>query len=362
MKTLATFISLLSVYVLFATNVSAQAQNQIRVVGSSTVFPFVTAAAEEFGTTANFKTPIVEATGTGGGFKLFCAGVGFGHPDVASASRRIKPAELEMCRKNGVGDVVEVKIGYDGIVLAASRSAPKMRLSLRDLYLALAAKVPAPGTEGGAGKMIANPYTRWSDINPEFSNTRIQVFGPPPTSGTRDAFNELVVERGCATFVGMRAQYKTNPSLYKALCRGIREDGAYIEAGENDNLIVQKIQANTAAIGVFGYSFLDQNYDVIQAYSVSTERSMAEEPTFETIANGAYPITRSLFLYLKKAHVGVVPGLQEYLVEIVGDNASGDLGYLSDRGLIPLPDRERAHFQNVARALTPLSIDLALRE
>ena len=362
MKRLATFISLTVFHVLCAANVSAQAQSQIRVVGSSTVFPFVTAAAEEFGTAAKFKTPIVEATGTGGGFKLFCAGVGFGHPDVASASRRIKPAEFEMCRKNGVGDVVEVKIGYDGIVLAASRSAPGMKLSLKDLYLALAAKVPAPGTVGGLGNMIDNPNIRWSDINPAFPNTRIQVFGPPPTSGTRDAFNALVIERGCATFSGMRALHDTNPALYKALCQGIREDGSYIEAGENDNLIVQKIQANVAAIGIFGFSFLDQNYDVIQAYSVATDRSEAEEPTFESISSGAYPISRSLFLYVKKAHVGVVPGLQEYLVEIVGDNASGDLGYLSDRGLIPLPDGERAHFQDVARALTPLSVGLALRE
>ncbi len=340
-----------------ASSTGAFAQDQIRVVGSSTVFPFATAAAEEFGNTTNFKTPIIESTGTGGGMKLFCAGLGSSHPDIANASRRIKQSELDLCHKNGVDEVVEVKIGFDGIVLAASKNAEPMQFSLRDLYLALAAQVPAPNTEGGLGNMVPNPYKTWNQVNPNLPSLEIQVLGPPPTSGTRDAFNELAIEGGCKTFTGMKALKKSDKRTYKAYCRGIREDGVFIEAGENDNLIVQKIQANEQVIGIFGFSFLEQNADVIQAYPVSKSGKTAQEPTFDAISDGAYPISRSLFIYGKKAHVGIVPGLQEFMAEMIGDNAAGDLGYLTDRGLIPLPDSERATFQSDVQNLTKLKLN-----
>lgn len=340
---------------LCGTTLSASAQDQIRIVGSSTVFPFATAAAEEFGNTAPFKTPIVEATGTGGGLKLFCAGIGVGHPDIVNASRRIKKTEIDVCRSNGVNDIVEIKIGFDGIVLASSKESQSMQLSLRDLYLALAAEIPAPGTEGGMGNMIANPHNSWRDINPALPNQPIMVLGPPPTSGTRDAFNELAIEAGCNTFSGMMALKQSNMRVHQSLCHAIREDGAFVEVGENDNLIVQKIQTNKQAIGIFGFSFLDQNTDVIKAHIITNTENEAYELTPETISGGEYPISRSLFLYAKKAHLGAVPGLREYLNEITSERASGEYGYLTDRGLIPLPDDERKRSQSVARNMVSLT-------
>ncbi len=329
------------VVILLLGSVSAFAQDNIRVVGSSTVFPFSTAAAEEFGNSSPFKTPIVEATGTGGGLKLFCAGIGTNFPDVVNASRRIKHIEMDVCASNGVSDIVEVKIGFDGIVLAAAKGAPAMRLRLRDLYLALAAKVPAPGTDGGVGNMIDNPYQFWSDINPSLPQLRISVLGPPPTSGTRDAFNAIAIEGGCRSFSGMLAVEQEDPYRFLSLCRSVREDGVYVEAGENDNLIVQKIIGNDQAIGIFGYSFLSQNTDILQAYPIAANGAPFLMPTFDAIADGSYPISRSLFLYAKKAHIGVVPGIQEFIREFVSERASGDFGYLLDRGLIPLSDDER---------------------
>ncbi|NVJ69288.1 MAG: substrate-binding domain-containing protein [Alphaproteobacteria bacterium] len=358
MKKLAVAAALISAATFSTTDVEAQSRDQIRIVGSSTVFPFATAVAEEFGRTTDFKTPIVESTGSGGGLKLFCSGIGTNHPDITNASRRIKKTEVELCAKNGVTDIVEVKIGFDGIVLAAAKDAAPMELSLRDLYLALAAKIPAPGTEGGEGNMIDNPNKTWNQVNANLPNKPIVVLGPPPTSGTRDAFNELAIEGGCKTFSGMKAIKKSNKSAYKALCRGIREDGAYTEAGENDNLIVQKLQTNSEAVGIFGFSFLDQNGDVIQAFPVSKKEGAASQaPTFEAIADGSYPISRSLYFYVKKAHVDVVPGIREYLAEFTSDKAAGDFGYLADRGLIPLPDEDRAKYEEDARNLTNLTLD-----
>lgn len=357
MKKVSIFIVMLSAVAFNLTATGAQAQGQIRVVGSSTVFPFATAAAEEFGNTTSFKTPIVESTGTGGGLKLFCAGIGSSHPDIAYASRRIKKSEQALCRANGVNDIVEIKIGFDGIVLAASKNSPTMRFSLRDLYLALAAKVPAAGTEGGLGNMIDNPYQTWKEVNADLPDRRIEVLGPPPTSGTRDALNELAIEGGCKTFSGMSALEKTDDITYRAFCRGIREDGAFVEAGENDNLIVQKIQANSNIVGIFGFNFLDQNADVIQAYPVSKGGGPAQEPTFDAISDGSYPISRSLFVYAKKMHIGIVPGLQEYLAEIIDDRASGEFGYLTERGLIPLPEAERATFQTAVRQMKSLVLN-----
>ncbi|MCK5621275.1 MAG: PstS family phosphate ABC transporter substrate-binding protein, partial [Alphaproteobacteria bacterium] len=317
---------------------AAEARDQIRIVGSSTVFPFSTAVAERFGKTTDFKTPVVEATGSGGGLKLFCAGVGVGHPDITNSSRRIKASEVKMCADNGVAEVVEVKIGYDGIVVANSKKAAQYALTLKDLFLALAKDVP-----DGAGKLTPNPYKTWKDVNPDLPATKIEVLGPPPTSGTRDAFVELALEGGCKSFDWIEALKKSDKNRYKAICHTIREDGAYVEAGENDNLIVQKLEANPDALGVFGFSFLDQNSDKVQGSKID-----GVEPEFELIAEGEYPISRPLFFYVKKAHVGVVPGIAEFLAEFTSDKAWGEEGYLGDKGLIPMLEDERAEWTEKA--------------
>ena len=325
---------------------AAQARDQIRIVGSSTVFPFSTTVAERFGKTTDFKTPVVEATGSGGGLKLFCGGVGVGHPDITNASRRIKASEVKMCADNGVAEVVEVKIGYDGIVIANSRKTAQYELTLKDLFLALAKDVP-----DGEGKLIANPYKTWKDVNPDLPATKIEVLGPPPTSGTRDAFVELALEGGCKSFDWIKALKKSDKNQYKAICHTVREDGAYVEAGENDNLIVQKLEANPDALGIFGFSFLEQNSDKVQGSKIE-----GVEPEFELIAEGEYPVSRPLYFYAKKAHVGVIPGIAEFLAEFTGDKAWGEEGYLADKGLIPMPDDERKEWAGKAMGLTPLSM------
>lgn len=312
--------------------VAVHARDYISIVGSSTVYPFATVVAEKFGRTTNYPTPKIESTGSGGGLKLFCSGVGVDHPDITNASRAIKQSEVEKCRSNGVNEIVEVKIGYDGIVLANSRNASRYNLSLRDVYLALAKDVPNPD---GSQTWVPNPYTYWDDVNEELPHVRIEVLGPPPTSGTRDAFAELALEGGAKTFDWVKALKKEDKGAYKARAHTVREDGAYIEAGENDNLIVQKLNVNPSALGVFGFSFLDQNMDKIQGAVVD-----GVEPTFDTIADNSYPVSRPLFFYVKKAHVGKVPGIEEYLTEFTSDNAMGEYGYLSERGLIPLPTEE----------------------
>lgn len=320
---------------------TAHARDQIRVVGSSTVYPFTTRVAEEFGRTTKFPTPIIESTGTGGGFKLFCSGVGVDTPDISNASRAIKKSEVESCTKAGVTGVTEIKIGYDGIVLANSKKSPQMDITLEQLYRALAKDLP-----DGKGGFAPNPYKTWSEVAPSLPNTRIEVLGPPPTSGTRDAFVELALEGGCKKIDAIAALEKTDPDKFKAVCHGIREDGAYVEAGENDVLIVRKLEANPAAFGVFGYSFLEQNQDKIQGSKIN---GVAD--TYENISSGDYPISRSLFIYVKKPHVGVIPGLQEFVVEFASDKASGPEGYLADKGLIALPDEEREKVQKVAKEL-----------
>lgn len=323
-------------------------RDYISVVGSSTVYPFATVVAEQFGKTSSFKTPKIESTGSGGGFKLFCGGVGTGQPDITNASRRIKPSEFGICTEKGVKDIVEVKIGYDGIVVANSRRAPQLKLSRRDLFLALARQVPSPD---GTRKIVPNPYRTWKEVNSALPATRIEVLGPPPTSGTRDAFVELVMEHGAESFDWVKAMKKTDSGRFKAVSQTLREDGAYIEAGENDNLIVQKLEANPDAMGIFGFSFLDQNMDKIQGARID-----GVEPTFDAIADSSYPVSRPLFFYVKKAHVGQIPGMREYIDEFASDKAWGPDGYLSDKGLIPMPDAERQQYGQAARNLEPLSI------
>lgn len=325
---------------------AAQARDQLRIVGSSTVFPFSTAVAEQFGKTTSFKTPVVESTGSGGGLKLFCSGVGTGYPDITNASRRIKASEVENCAAKGVTDIVEVKIGFDGIVLANSKKSSRYTLTKEQVFRALAKQVPVDG------KLVDNPYTSWADIDASLPAVKIEVLGPPPTSGTRDAFVELAMEGG-AKQIPMLAELKgKDKKAFKAVAHAIREDGAYVEAGENDNLIVQKLGANPNALGIFGFSFLDQNADKIQGSLVG-----GVEPTFENIAAGQYGVSRSLFFYVKKAHVGVVPGIQEYVAEFTSERAAGDEGYLADKGLIPLPDAERKLVRDAARSLSLLSLN-----
>lgn len=322
-------------------------RDYVYIVGSSTVYPFATVVAERFGRGSEFKTPKVESTGSGGGLKLFCEGVGVDHPDVANSSRAIKHSEIGMCAANGVDEIVEVKIGYDGIVVANAASSPLLSLSRRDIFLALAKQVPGDSE----GKLIANPHTTWSDVNPKLPNTDIEVLGPPPTSGTRDAFVELAMEGGCQTIGWIKALKNTDGDKYKSVCHTVREDGAFIEAGENDNLIVQKLEANPSAFGVFGFSFLDQNAEKVQGAVIDGTR-----PTFEAIADGAYPISRPLYFYVKKAHVDVIPGLRGYLREFTSERAWGDEGYLSDRGLIPMPVEERSKIAAAVSSLTPLAV------
>jgi phosphate transport system substrate-binding protein len=326
----------------------AEARDQIRIVGSSTVFPFATAVAEQFGKTSGFKTPVVESTGSGGGLKLFCAGVGVGHPDITNSSRRIKTSEVDNCAKNGVVDVTEAKIGFDGIVIANSKAAKPTELSLRQIWLALAKDVPADET---GEKLVPNPYKKWSDIDAALPDLEIAVLGPPPTSGTRDAFVELAMQGGCKTFPALKALRESDKKRYKAICHAIREDGAYIEAGENDVLIVQKLVANPDALGIFGFGFLDQNLDKIRGNAID-----GVEPDFETIADGSYPISRSMYFYVKNAHVGVIPGIEEFIAEFTSEKASGPEGYLADKGLIPLLDAERENVRERALSFAPLTM------
>jgi phosphate transport system substrate-binding protein len=332
----------------FSTSVNAASRDYISIVGSSTVYPFATVVAEQFGKTSNFKTPKIESTGSGGGMKLFCAGVGIDNPDITNASRRIKKSEFETCQKNGVKDIVEVKIGYDGIAIANSRKAPRFSLTRKDIFLALAKKVPNPN---GTETLVDNPYKTWKQVNASLPNTRIEVLGPPPTSGTRDAFAELAMEGGCKTFDWIKAMKETDKKKYKSVCHGVREDGPYIEAGENDNLIVQKLEASPGALGIFGFSYLDQNTDMIQGSLVD-----GVEPDFDDIADGKYPVSRPLFFYVKKAHIGKVPGIKEYLAEWIKDSTWGNEGYLADKGLIPMPKAERARYSKVVRNLTNLEL------
>jgi phosphate transport system substrate-binding protein len=324
----------------------ANARDQINIVGSSTVYPFSIVVAEKFGKTTDFKTPKIESTGSGGGLKLFCAGVGINHPDFTNASRAIKVQEIKRCRENGVGDITEVKVGYDGIVVANSKSAKTFKMTRMDLYLALAKDIPNPN---GSESFIKNPHKTWKDVNKDLPAIKIEVLGPPPTSGTRDAFVELAMEKGgCKKIKWIKDLKKKNKSEYKSRCHTMREDGPYIQAGENDNLMVQKLVTNPNALAIFGFSFLDQNADKIHGAVIN-----GVEPSFENISAGKYPVSRPLFFYIKNAHVGVIPGMKEYVELFLSDAASGEDGFLGEKGLIPMPENERAE-------LNPKVLNLSL--
>ena len=320
---------------------AAEARDQIHIVGSSTVFPFTTAVAESFGKAGKFKTPVVESTGTGGGMKLFCAGVGEDTPDITGASRKIKDTEIATCTQNGVTSITEILIGYDGIALASSKSGPAVDLTRKQIFQALAKQVPVDG------KLVDNPYKTWNEIDPSLPNEKIEVLGPPPTSGTRDAFVELVMDKGCEEFPELKA---LEGDAKKAACQSIREDGGYVEAGENDNLIVQKLESNPAAFGIFGYSYLEQNADKLQGAKIE-----GVVPTFDTVSDKSYPIARELYVYVKNAHVGVIPGIREFIAEYVSTRAMGEEGYLADKGLITLDPGKQQEVASKAMSLSPMN-------
>lgn len=329
-----TFITLLAAAAALAgcgsptgSGAGAGARNQIRVVGSSTVYPFTVAVAERFAqANPGFGAPIVESTGTGGGLQLFCGGVGPQHPDVANASRRIKASEIETCARGGVTDIIEVPIGIDGLALIESANRPTgFNLTERDIYAALA----------------ANPFGRpqtartWRDVNPALPDVAIRVYGPPPTSGTRDSFAELILEKGCDSDSGIAALKASDADRHRTICTQLREDGAFIEAGENDNLLVQRVSENQGAVGILGYSFLEENGDRVRGIPIE-----GVTPTSETISNFTYPGARKLFIYVKGEHLNAIPGLREFLTAF--SQGWGPGGYLTQRGMIPLPEDERA--------------------
>ena len=324
-----------------ATAFSAQAAGEkpIRAVGSSTVYPFVTAAAEAFGQGKKFPTPIVESTGTGGGFKLFCGGVGADMPDISNASRPIAPAERELCAKNGVKDIAEIAIGYDGIVLASSKKAAPLPLTKKEIFLALAREVPVNG------KLAPNPNRNWRDINAKLPSRPLTLYGPPPTSGTRDAFVEMVMEKACEQFPEFKTAYPDEKQR-KTACKSLREDGVFVEAGEDDNIIIQKLTANPDAVGILGYSFLEENKARVQASTI--DGVPADEKHVE---DGSYGISRSMYIYVKKQHVGQTPGLAEFAREIVSNGSAGPEGYLVQKGLLPLHADELKKAQKTAAGL-----------
>jgi len=308
---------------------AAHARDQIKIVGSSTVFPYTQAVSEEYSKKSGKAAPVVESTGTGGGFKAFCAGVGEEHADITGASRAIKDSEIELCAKNGVDNITEAMIGYDGLSIAVSRkNTAEWNLTEEQIFKALAAELP-----DDKGGFVANPNKKWSDIDKSLPDVNIVAFGPPPTSGTRDAFVELVMHDGCNKLPGMKDLKKSNEDKWKDVCSRMRQDGPFVEAGENDNLIVQRLEADSNSIGIFGYSFLYENEDKLKAVQVN-----GVSPTFATIADGSYPVARPLFIYIKNAHRDVIPGIKEFLAEYVSEAALGPDGYLAERGLTPLAD------------------------
>lgn len=320
---------------------NAASARDIKIVGSSTVFPYTQAVAEEFARSGG-KAPTVESTGTGGGFKVFCGGVGEAHPDITGASRAIKSSEKELCEKNGVTDVTEVLLGYDGLTIANSRKGPKINLTKPQIFQALASEVPVDG------KLVANPHKKWSDIDKALPDINILAYGPPPTSGTRDAFVELAMHEGCEELDYFKAQKKELEKkdygkLVKEKCSAMRSDGPFIEAGENDNLIVQRLDADANAVGIFGYSFLFENQDKLQALTVG-----GVEPSMETIASGDYGISRPLYIYIKNAHRKVTEGMENFIKAYVSDAAMGEGGYLSERGLVVLPPAKLKEVQDAA--------------
>ena len=326
---------------------AAEARDQIRIVGSSTVYPFTTTVAEQFGKSSGMKTPVVESTGTGGGMKLFCTGVGETHPDATNASRRMKKGEFEACQKSGVKDIVEIKVGFDGLTIAQSKQGAPIKLTLAQVFLAIAREVPGPD-----GKLVANPHKNWSDIDKSLPNTKIEVLGPPPTSGTRDSLHELFMEAGAEQIAALKDLKKADAKAFEKAWKSIREDGHYVEAGENDNVIVAKLESNRNAFGVFGYSFLDENSAKLRGVALD-----GVIPEYDNISSGKYKGSRALWVYIKKQHVGLVPGLDKFASEYVSPKAIGEDGYLSKKGLVTLPKAEAEAVRRAVLGLAPMTAE-----
>ena len=319
------------------------ARDYVWAAGSSTVFPFATRVSEQFARKSGMKAPKIESLGTGGGIKLFCSGVGDGFPDIATASRRMKRSEFDACAAKGVKDIIELKVGFDGIVVAVDKRAPDYAFTTSALYLGLAAKVLR------YGQYQANPYKTWPEIANGLPKGRIQVYGPPPSSGTRDAFVELAIEAGALTYPANKALKESDEKRFKEMVNPLRKDG-WIDSGENDNAIVQTLTKTPGALGVFGWSFLEENMDKVKGASVN-----GVKPSVNSISDGSYPLSRSLFIYVKKSNLGVTKGLREYVAEFVSDAATGRGGYLKERGLIPLPAAQHEANKAAVRTLTPMA-------
>jgi phosphate transport system substrate-binding protein len=323
------------------------ARDQIRIVGSSTVYPFASIVAEEFTKSTGLRAPILESTGTGGGMKLFCAGVGDDKPDFVNASRRIKRAEMEFCKQNGVKEISEFRLGYDGLTFSSSAKAAKTEFTRKQLFLALAKQVPDKD-----GKLIDNPYKMWNEIDPALPAEKIEVYGPPPTSGTRDSFAELIFKKGAQEFESLAALEQSDVAAFDAVWKNYRIDGPYIEVGENDNVIITKLDLNPKAFGIFGYSFLEENKGKVQASAIE-----GDLPTYESISNGNYKGSRVLFIYAKKEHLGIVPGMLEFLTEFTSTKAIGKEGYLIDKGLVSLHECDAEASAMAVTTLPNVDID-----
>lgn len=341
MKTFTKLLVSAAVVGAMAVPAQAQMRRNIRIVGSSTVYPFAKAVAERFArTNPGVPAPIVESTGTGGGIKLFCSGIGAAYPDIANASRRIKASEFKACQSNGVAQLTEIAVGLDGIALATGERTPRMSLTTRDIYMAVA-KAPF-------GK--PNTAKTWKDVNAKLPATPIRVYGPPSTSGTRDSLHELLMKPGCETSPAMVALKKSDEARYNQICTGVRQDGAYVDSGENDNLIVQKLAANPGTVGIMGFSYLEENPGQLNAVTIN-----GVNPSFQTIASFQYPGARPLYIYVKNAHLKAIPGIRAFLGEFARESTWGPNGYLKTLGMISLPDPVRARNVRFATSLTPMT-------
>ena len=325
----------------------AQGRDQISVVGSSTIYPFVTVAAERFGRDSEFRTPVVEQVGTGGGIKLFCEGLGFGTPDIATASRRMTRTEFERCIANEVDQLVEIKLGFDGILIAGALEGPPYDFSLANLYLGLAKDVPDPDS---AQELVANPYQTWAEVAPGLENVGIHVYGPSPVHGTYDAFVDLAMAGGCRSIPWLAVLEDKEEARFGASCKGIREDGVFVAVSGPYSVVVDRLLGEPDSLGILGFNYLDRNRDLLKAATID-----GVEPSLDNIFQGTYPLARTIYFYVKKAHIGWIPGLQAFLEEITSDAAAGKGGYLESRGLIPLPVEEHREMQEAAQALPVLT-------
>ena len=328
---------------------SSHAREQIEIVGSSTVYPFAKAVTEDFSKNTGHPLPHILSTGSGGGLKMFCQGSGDDYPDISNASRRIKRSEYDLCQANGIQDIIEVKIGYDGIVFANSSTSEKFQLTINDLYLAVARQVPDPG---GEERLIMNPYTNWQQINSTLPDQKIEILGPPPTSGTRDAFSELALERGCQHYPWIKSIKKRDKKKFQKICRTVRDDGHFVEAGERDDLVVKNLEFAPEATGIFGYNFLARDSENLQGATID-----GISPEVQTIASGDYPLSRALYFYVKKDRLGKVPGLTQYLQLFTNESTWGPAGYLATLGLITMPEEERHQFRQVIEQESPLDFN-----